>query len=200
MIAPTVSARIAEPSLSDLVQHSSNIVTGRVVAVLPTPFSPYLLIALILLGAFVAARTPWRQQRHGAAIGRAIGILTLGLIGLLTLASVTTHSAYQNVALVHVQQTHRGATGSIVPVFFGTSFICDVSDLDRGQRYVFFLNESVIGYQPTWYDWSFWSATETGVQAKRLRWANQPSIPYADFIEALKDAGVTTPRHSHSRT
>jgi hypothetical protein len=147
--APIASARIAEPTLSDLVRGSSNIATGRVVAILPTPFSPWLLFALIVLGTFVAARTAWRQQRHGAAFGRAIGVLSLGLIGLLTLVSFTMFSAYQNVALVQIQQSHRGTMSAIVPVFFGTSFICDVSNLDGGQRYVLFLNESMIGYQPT---------------------------------------------------
>lgn len=153
--APMASAKIAEPTLSELIRSSSNIATGRVIAILPMPFSPFVLFALILLGAFVAARRAWRQKRLLAAFGRAIGVLTVGLIGMVALMTFTTFSAYQHVAVVQVQQSHRGTMNAVVPVFYRTSFVCDVSHLDMGQRYVFFLNESFVGYQPSWYGWSF---------------------------------------------
>jgi hypothetical protein len=183
--AMPLSARIGDPTLPELVATSSSIATGRVLAVLPTPFSPLSLLGMVLLTALLIGRQRWRQRRRGSAALSAVGIFILGSIASLTLVAFTPFDVYQNVALVHVEQTHRGQIRGVVPVFFGTSFVCDVSDVDVGERYVLFLNDSVVGYQPSWYDWSFWTATDTTVQPQRLRWAKQQPVSYTDFIRAV---------------
>jgi hypothetical protein len=185
LFAMPLSARIADPTLPELVATSSSIATGRVLAVLPTPFSPLSLLGMVVLTAVLIGRQRWRQGRRGSAALSAVGIFILGSIASLTFVAFTPFDVYQSVAFVHVQQTYRGQIRGVVPVVFGTSFVCDVSDLDAGERYVLFLNDSVVGYQPSWYDWSIWIATDTAVQTQRLRWAKQPPVSYTDFIRAM---------------
>ena len=119
--AARADARIATPSFSELAHHSACIATGRVLLVLPTPFSPVILLAAAaLLALFVVVRS-WRPGRRRRA--SLLGALTLfsALLGVALVLGATEFTGYHSVALFKVERAHRGSIQGVVPVFFRTS-------------------------------------------------------------------------------
>lgn len=176
----SVSAKIATPTFQQLVRRSSQIISGRVLAVIPTPFSPTAELALVLLMIIVILR----KRRSARRVLLACGIAALGIVLGLAVRLLTYDRVYENVAFVQVQRSFAGETGAVVPVFLRTSFVCDMSELSVGRSYFMFLDRSMIGYQPSWYDKSFWQINRGAVNTRRMRAARSP-LPYESFVEGI---------------
>lgn len=164
-----VHAKIATPTLTQLVLRSPEIVSGHVLAIVPTPFSPVAQMLVVLVLAIIVTLKLRRKWRGFRLFSLMCGVVVLGILAIAAVQLATYARYYEYIALVRVDRTLRGQIRGIVPVSLRTSFVCDISDLNVGGQYVFFLERSMIGYQPSWYDWSFWQIHTGVVDTRRTR-------------------------------
>jgi hypothetical protein len=102
----------------------------------------------------------WRQVRIPPVVRDGM-LLSIGVALFGGLLMATTHF-HRRIAIVHVERPVSGSSGSWIPVWFASNFACDATELETGSRYLLFLEDNVLGYRMSWYDYSAWKETPAG--------------------------------------
>jgi hypothetical protein len=154
-------AKIQEPrELGELARDADVIVIGRVRAVIPSLFSLPGLVAVVASAVCAGSVLRWRQVRIPPVVRDGM-LLSIGVALFGGLLMATTHF-HRRIAIVHVERPVSGSSGSWIPVWFASNFACDATELETGSRYLLFLEDNVLGYRMSWYDYSAWKETPAG--------------------------------------
>jgi hypothetical protein len=84
-----------------------------------------------------------------------------------------------------VTETLRGSPHRLVPVWYGTAFVDDVSTIQWSREYLLFLSGRYPIHKLSWFDWSAWRIEQGRAQAIRREWLKRPPIEMATFRNGL---------------
>jgi hypothetical protein len=153
--------------------------------VLPTITSPLLLLVLCLGLTVLIARSMWRRLSHAGAVLLSLAIFLTSAFLAIAVSIPASFYVPQAVAVIRVSETLRGTPHRVVPVFFGTAFVCDSSGISRSGEYLIFLRGRWPFHELSWFDWSIWTRHEATVQTLRREWLHAPPLELSIFRQAV---------------